>query len=302
MADQTRVRRTTLVVPANRPRMIEKSATLPTDVVMLDMEDAVVYTDEAKRDARDSVRSGLRSVDFSTREVIVRINPVHSRWFEEDVLAVVEARPHAVVPAKLNSGEDVAILDAALTKAGAPPDMRIWAEAETVGAVLRCAEIVGASDRVELIRFGMGDYTVSAQGQFTDGNDHLIYPLSHVLAVARDVGIQAIGSAVVFGDLGRLDLIRKQAKFLRKLGYDGATVIHPNHLPVVNEVFTPSLEEIEWSLSQEAMMLAAAGEAAIVVDGQLVEMVNLKLARRTLAIARQLGLTPPSSGTSDGVG
>ena len=65
------IRRSTLVVAADRGRMVEKSATLPTDVVMLDMEDAVVYTDHAKAEARATVLAAMRSVDFSGKEVIV---------------------------------------------------------------------------------------------------------------------------------------------------------------------------------------------------------------------------------------
>jgi citrate lyase subunit beta/citryl-CoA lyase len=130
-------------------------------------------------------------------------------------------------------------------------------------------------------------------GQFADDNSHLIYPLSKVLAVARWLGLMATAAAVVFSDIRRVDLVRQNAVLLRRLGYDGATVIHPSHLAEVNGVFTPTADEIEWALRQEEILTKAGADAVVVVDGQLVEMVHLKLARRTLAIARKLGLVGP---------
>ncbi len=286
------IRRSTLVVPADRGRMVEKSATIPTDVVMLDMEDAVVYTDHAKGEARATVLAAMRSIDFSGKEVIVRVNQVGSPWFREDVETVVAAGPHAVVPAKITNAQDLMLVDAALTAAGAGPSLKIWPGIETVGAVLRCREIAAASERVELLRFGIGDYTVTMHGQFSDGNEHLLVPLTQVLSIARDAGLFATAATVVFSDIHRLDFVRQQAVLLRRLGYDGATVVHPSHVGEVNEVFTPTAAEIEWALHQEDLL---AGSAAVLVDDRLVEMVTLKLAQRTLAIARKLGLIVGSS-------
>jgi citrate lyase subunit beta/citryl-CoA lyase len=270
--------------------MVEKSTTLPTDVIMFDLEDAVPYTDEAKRVGRATVVSALERFQFGPREVIVRLNALGSPWFEADLEAVVAVRPHAVVPPKVTTAEDMAAVSAALDAAGAPPELRIWAGIETAGAVLRCEEIAAASPRIELLRFGFGDYTVTMHGQFADTNEHLLYPLSHVLAVARDRGLGATTTAVVFSDIRRLDLVRESALFARKLGYDGCTVIHPSHLDVVNEVFAPTPEEIQWALQQEDLLAAESGNAVAVVEGHLIEQVHLKLARRTLAIARELGL------------
>jgi citrate lyase subunit beta/citryl-CoA lyase len=289
--DDVKVRRTTLVVPANRRRFIEKSITTEADVVMLDMEDAVVYTDEAKAEARRTVLYAMRNIDFSHKEVIIRANPVNSPWFDADLETIVQARPQAIVPAKVTTADDVMKVEAKLEAAGAPDDLGIWVGVETVGAVLNCESIARASRRVELLRFGIGDYTVTMQGQFAEDNSHLIYPLSKVLAVARWLGLMATAAAVVFSDIRRVDLVRQNAVLLRRLGYDGATVIHPSHLAEVNAVFTPTADEIEWALRQEEMLAKAKDDAVVVVDGQLVEMVHLKLARRTLAIARKLGLT-----------
>jgi citrate lyase subunit beta/citryl-CoA lyase len=274
--------------------MIEKAATLDADAIMLDWEDAVAYSASSKQQARDLTIESLAGLDFGSRQVVVRINPPGTPWFDADLEAISRARPspRAVLATKVKTGDDVAATSAALDAAGVPPDVRIWATIDTASALLRCAEIANASSRVELLRFGFGDYTVSMHGQFAEGDEYIayVYPLTHVLAVARDLGHFATAAAVVFSDIHRLDLIRDQAQFLRRLGYDGATVIHPSHLQVVNEVFTPSTEEISNALRYEQVLSAGDDAAVAMIDGHLVEQVHLEQARRTLRIAQVLGL------------
>jgi citrate lyase subunit beta / citryl-CoA lyase len=288
--DDVHLRRSTLVVPADRPHMIEKAIASAADVLMLDMEDAVVYTGQAKMLAQQTVVEAMRSLDFGGKEVIVRVNELGSPWFDADMEACLQACPDAIVPAKTRTEDDLRAVDRRMDELGMPGDQRLWVGIETASAVLRCWQIGDASRRVELLRFGLGDYTVTMRGQFSDDNQHLLVPLTLVLATARSLGLEATAAAVVFSDFRNSGLVRQQAALLRKLGYDGATVIHPDHVEPVNDVFTPSGEEVAWALRQVAA-LDESGDAALVVDGQLVEMVSVKLARRTLAIAARLGLS-----------
>lgn len=289
------IRRSNLVVPANKERMIEKAIGTEADVIMLDMEDAVAYTSETKAQAQQVVVQARQSLDFGDKEVIIRINALGSDWFERDLAAAIAAQPRAIVPAKITSADDLRAIDNRLTALGASEELRLWVGLETVHAVMRSEDIALASPRVELLRFGFGDYTATMQGQFPDTIEHLVFPLTKVLATARMFGLQATGPAVVFGDLKRLDLVRAQAAYLRLLGFDGATIIHPSHIAPVHEAFTPSAEEIDWALRQQRAMQDAGGEGVVVIDGHVVEEVHLKLAVRTIAVARKLGLVPDPS-------
>jgi citrate lyase subunit beta/citryl-CoA lyase len=289
-AGEIHLRRTTLVVPANKPSMIAKAAGTDADVLMLDMEDAVAYTEDDKRGAQEAILAARQTVDFRDKEVIIRVNALGSPWIEGDIQAALEFQPRAIVPPKLTGPDDIRSIERHLTAFGASNDLHLWAGLETVSAVMRSDEIAQASPRIEVLRFGFGDYIESMQGQFTDSLEILVFPLTKVLATARMLGIMATGPAVVFGDIKRLDLVRSMSLFMRQLGYDGATVVHPTHIAEANAVFTPSQEEIDWALQQEKALADAHGKAAIVIDGRLVEMVNIKLARRTLGIARKLGL------------
>jgi citrate lyase subunit beta / citryl-CoA lyase len=287
--------RSTLVVPGNRLHMIQKAATLEADALMIDWEDAVAYTASAKQQARDLTIQSLAETDFGRRQIVVRINPPGSPWFEDDLEAISHALPHprAILATKVSGAGDILTTADALDAAGVPSEVRIWATIDTASALLRSSEIATASARVELLRFGFGDYTVSMHGQFAEGDEYIayVYPLTHVLAVARDRGHFATAAAVAFSDIRNLDLIKSQALFLRRLGYDGATVIHPSHLPVVNEVFTPSAAEIADALRYEQVLDVGDDAAVAIIDGHLVEHVHLEQARRTLRIARALGIT-----------
>jgi citrate lyase subunit beta/citryl-CoA lyase len=295
------VRRSVLIVPANKLRMIEKAIGTEADVLMLDMEDAVAYTPAAKTEAQEVISETGRTVDFGTKEVIIRVNVLDSPWFERDLAAAIAARPRAIVPAKITSAAELREFDRRLMALGAPSDLRLWPGLETVHAVMRSQSIALASARIEVLRFGFGDYTATMQGQFPDTIDHLVFPLTKVLATARMYGLQATGPAVVFGDLKRLDLVRAMAVFLRRLGYDGAMIIHPSHIAEVHAAFTPSTEEIEWALRQTQAMRDAEAQAVVVVDGHVVEEVHLKLAGRTLAVARKLGLIPENGTQFSGI-
>jgi citrate lyase subunit beta/citryl-CoA lyase len=294
------VRRSTLVVPANKLRMIEKAVGTEADVVMLDMEDAVAYTPANKTQAQEVIVEARSTLDFGSKELIVRVNALGSPWFEGDLVAAIAAHPRAIVPAKITSVAELREVDRRLMALGAPSDLRFWVGLETVHAVMRSERIALASPRVEVLRFGFGDYTATMQGQFPDTIEHLVFPLTKVLATARMYGFQATGPAVVFGDLKRLDLVRAQAAFLRRLGFDGATIIHPSHIAEVHAAFTPTADEIEWALRLEHALRDDTGEAVAVLDGHVVEAVHLKLANRTLAVARRLGLVsePPRSASA----
>ncbi|MEA2683713.1 MAG: citrate lyase subunit beta / citryl-CoA lyase [Chloroflexota bacterium] len=256
---ELRSRRATLVVPADQRRLIEKAIHTEADVLLLDLEDSVEQTDDAKAHARATLEVAIQTLDFGDKEVTIRLNAVESRWFAEDLLTCVACHPDAVIPAKIRSAADLATFELSLVAAGAAPDLRIAVGIETVGAVLRCHEIAAASDRVNLLRFGIGDYTLSMHGQFANTNDHLLVPLTNVLSVARDRGIMATAAVVAFTADRHLDVIRDQAILLRRLGYDGATVGRPSQVTIVNEVFATGGRELDWLSLQRGAKVADPG-------------------------------------------
>src|SRR5258708_39359592 len=114
---EIRARRSLLIVPI-RQRTVEKAPTTQADVLMLDLDDGVPYTEIAKSEARDLVAQALSTADFHGKEVVVRINPLDTPWWREDIEAVAHSSAHAVVPPKIESAEDIRRVDPALLEAG----------------------------------------------------------------------------------------------------------------------------------------------------------------------------------------
>lgn len=284
------VRRSLLIVPAGRQRPVEKAPSLPADVIMYDLDDGVVFSEDEKRAARERVVDALvgrRGVE----QVAVRTNALDTPWWRDDVIAATEAGVDAVVPAKVRKAEDVQVIEDAIRAASR--ETEIWPMIETPGAVLNCEHIATASELLGGLLFGVGDYTAAVHGEFDDAIDHLAYPLGKLICAARDAGLAAMAPAVSFSDMSRLDVIESQALYLRKLGFDGAMVMYPGHLETVNDVFTPTAEEVRWAQRVDAEMRAAGetSQSSVVIDGRLVEIVNLTVARKVLAKAERLGLT-----------
>src|SRR3981081_338440 len=120
------VRRSTLVVPANKLRMIEKAVGTEADVVMLDMEDAVAYTPAHKTQAQEVIVEAGSTLAFGSKELIVRVNALGSPWFDGDLVAAIAAHPRAIVPAKITSVAELREVDRRLMALGAPSDLRFW--------------------------------------------------------------------------------------------------------------------------------------------------------------------------------
>ena len=145
-----RPRRSVLYMPGANERALEKAKTLPADALILDLEDAVAP--DAKVAARDRVCAAAASGDYGAREVTIRVNGIGTPWHADDLAAAGKAGPAAVVVPKVDSADEVRAIAAAL-----PEPVEIWAMIETPVAVLHCAEIAAASERLTALVLGTND-------------------------------------------------------------------------------------------------------------------------------------------------
>ncbi len=284
-----------LLVPASNPRMIQKAADSDADVVMIDLDDAVVYEDASKHAAQRTLLEAMAAIDFRGKEVVVRVNATDTPWWRDDIRACADAGIRVIMPPKANNAADlIAVTDFldTLPNAGA---MRMWPMIETTGAVIHCERIAAEVPRLSGLCFGVGDYTVSVGAHFVDIPDRIAYPLGKMVCVARHHGLVPLAPAVAFTDMNRDSIIEDWGSYLRRLGYDGALVVHPRHVAIINRIFSPSREEIDSALEmRDAIGQArAANRAAVIIGGKLIEKVNIDIAARTLAIAEKLGLVDP---------
>lgn len=299
-ASIVRPRRTILAVPGSSDRFIEKSRTQPVDAVFLDLEDAVAPA--AKVESRSRIVTALKSGGWRAGLVTVRVNDWTTPWTYADVAEVVgNAGAHidALVLPKAQSGDHVKALDLLLTqveKGAGLPVGRIGLEVQIEDApgLARVNEIAAASQRLQSLVFGPGDFMASmGMGSLNVGSaipgydgDHFHYVLMGILVAARAHGLQAIdGPYVAIRDL---DGFRASAAKAAALGYDGKWVLHPDQVAAGNEIFTPPAADIERArriVEAYAHATAEAGGAvgAIVVDNEMVDEAGVRLARTILA-------------------
>ena len=138
-----RPRRSVLYLPGANERALEKAKTIPADALILDLEDAVAP--DAKPAARERVCATIADTGYGPRELAIRVNGLDTGWHTDDVRAVAQAGPAAVVVPKIGSAADVHAVERALEAAGAPEHTLIWAMVETPAAMFAAQQIAAAS-------------------------------------------------------------------------------------------------------------------------------------------------------------
>lgn len=299
-----RLRRCQLAVPGSSDKMMTKAASLGVDHVFLDLEDAVAPN--AKVEARGQIVNALNTLDFGSTIRCVRINDLDTHYAYEDIITVVEGagdKIDTILVPKVRNACDVRFVDRLLTqiemKLGITRRIGIELLIEEAEAMMRVDEIAGASDRIEALIFGMGDYSAS-QGIDTRAiagdsgypGDIWHYARFKMIVAARTYGLDAVdGPFVNFrdGDWFRTECVRA-----KQLGAVGKWAIHPSQVAIAQEVFSPSQEEVDKAYKAVAAYREAQeqGLGAIQVDGQMVDVATVRLVQKVIDQAELAGIKP----------
>ncbi len=270
--------RSVLIAPAVRPDFIAKLPSRGADLLFLDCEDAVPAN--AKAEARAVVGEWLPRLAGSGSTVVVRINPVGSEWFADDVSEGLPPEVRAVVIPKIERLTELETASTALDDVGLT-EVGVFAGIETALGVAD-ARLLLAHPRVVAAYFGAEDFVADMGGVRTDGNAEVAYARARVALAARLASIPAVDQVVTnFSDDARY---RREASEARNLGYDGKLCIHPAQVAPANEMFTPSAAELDRARRLLAAYEASAadGVAAIDFEGQMVDEPLAVQARRLL--------------------
>lgn len=262
-------RRSILFSPGDEPELLRKAPGTGADTVVLDLEDAVAP--DAKQEAREAVADVLTDPAFDPDcEVCLRVNPDPAVADADlDVVFADDPRIDAVMLPKVESADDVAVLESLLADHGAA-DIPVLVLCESAAGVLH-AEAIAASDPVVAVAFGAEDLSADIGASRTEEGTEVLYAREHVVLAAAAADVEAIDT--VFTDIEATDRLREETEFALELGFDGKMCIHPAQVPVVNDSFTPAPDRIAWA--QRVLDAAAErdveGVGVFRVDGEMID-------------------------------
>jgi malyl-CoA/(S)-citramalyl-CoA lyase len=311
-----RLHRSELAVPGSSRRMLEKAPGLGADVIFLDLEDAVAPGD--KVEARRNVIEALRELDWSECTISVRINGLDTPWCYRDVVDVIEEagdRVDMLLVPKVEKSADIQFVATLLSQIEAEKELEpigLSVLVETAVGMANVETIAQACpERLEALVFGAGDFSVFTRARtrsvggsnpeyavLTDADergarelhwgDQWHYALARVVVAARAYGLRPIDGP--FGDIEDPEAYRAAAGRAATLGCEGKWAIHPSQVQLANDVFSPTETEVVEAERLLATMEQAQreGKGAATLDGRLIDMALLPMARRVLERAERI--------------
>jgi citrate lyase beta subunit len=282
---EPRLRRSLLITPGNRPERLAKAATLPADVIVLDLEDGVPPNE--KDTARREIADFLRTADRGPRERCVRVNAAGTPELAADLAALPFGCVDSLMIPKVERPAALADFEKAVRAHGVGDVLDLIVSIETPRGVLDALAIADASRWSSALFFGSGDYCGCTGAAVTPAA--LQFPRATVSAAAAAAGLQALDAAF-FTAVKDAEATRQDAYAARDLGFCGKLVFHPIQVAVANEVFSPTAAELNWATrAVEGYRAATArGLGTVMVDGSFVAIDLVLLAEQTLARARQI--------------
>jgi citrate lyase subunit beta/citryl-CoA lyase len=275
--------RSLLYVPVTSERFVARAHTRGADAIILELEDAVAPSEKDR--ARGLVQEAAARVSQGGADVLVRINRPW-RLAVRDIEASLGPNVRGLVLPKVDSAEHVlalAEIAASVEAEQSIPQSVFFPRIEGPKGLLNAAEIAAAHPRVVAIGLGSSDYTIALGMEVgSPGNSMASFQLVNAAAAA---GIAAIGLVSTITDFNDLDWFRHVAQESRALGLRGAPCVHPSQEPIVNEVFSPTADELARArrIVEEYEQALASGEGAITVDGEFVDVPYYEQAKRLLA-------------------
>jgi citrate lyase subunit beta/citryl-CoA lyase len=280
--------RSMIFTPGHRRDLIEKAIRSGSDAVIIDLEDAVAI------DLKPQARQLLADLPPSAVPLFVRTNGPETGMIWDDVVAAGRAGVAGLVIPKAEYPETIIQIDGALTTlemtSGHPVgSIGIIPLIESAVGVLNTYDMAVASDRVECVMFGggeQGDLVADLGCEWTPDGTGLMQARSQVLLASRAAGIEHPFEAV-FMDFRNLEALRVESELARRLGYVGKVAIHPGQVAVINDVFTPAPDVVEYQRKVLAAFeqAEADGSASISVDGKMVDYAVARVARTVIARA-----------------
>ena len=282
-----------LFIPGNNPGMLLNADVHGADAIILDLEDAV--SPDQKDAARILVRNAVKTLKYDNTQVIVRINPPGTAFYDQDLETVVPLKPNMIMPTKVDGREYIEELHVKITelerKYGIPEGaIRLIPLIETAEGIENAFQIAKADKRVTALFLGAEDYSADLHAQRSKQGGEILYARGRILNAARAAGIEAYDTP--FTDVNDEEGLIADATLAREMGFTGKAAISPRHIDGINEAFTPSKAEIQYAKEvlyaiEEGKRL---GKGAVSLRGKMIDKPVVDRAARVMETAKALGI------------
>lgn len=283
--------RSLVFVPGNRANMLERAKEFPADIIMVDLEDSV--PPEEKVNARNLAIEWVPKLRALGHRVMVRVNSLDTGLTRDELTAVVSPDLAGISLGKVEFPQDVRDVASILTSLERsvgiePGQVKIIPWIENARALVGAYQIATASDRIVGIAFGGEDYTDDMGLERTDTGEEIYFPRATVAVAARAARVASLDSPYVL--FRNSDGLRADAGQARKLGFTGKFAIHPAQIDIINELFSPSDEELAYAQKVvDAWYEAEAqGRGSADLDGRMIDVPVIKRAQNLLALAESI--------------
>jgi len=278
--------RTALFTPADRPDRVTKALQLPTDAVIVDLEDAV--HDSAKAEARARIRAYAALDRRPGLALLVRVNALGTPFAETDLAAIALPGVDGVVLPMVSTCDDLVETDQVLTRAERAAGLRegaipVIAIIETAAGVTGLSGLAQRPLRLSQLAFGAGDLALDLGVSWTSDNPALLNAKAQLPLWSRALGLPG-PLDTAYPRVRDHEGFEQECTHAAALGFGGKMCIHPDQLDIARRVFLPGVAEIERAHRVVVAFDAASrdGRAAITVDGDFVDYPVAARARQLL--------------------
>jgi (S)-citramalyl-CoA lyase len=281
-SNKINVRRSFIFTPGLKPEMFPKAISSGADMVCIELEDGIAIKD--KDEARKNTFKALETLEVKSGvELVVRVNCQRTKFGLMDLEAVVSSKTNvkAIMLPKVKTPDEIIFIDDMLTDCGLNTDLHVIME--TNEALESIYDIAHASKRIVALYFGGVD--MAAELRVPNEYKNLIYARSRLVHAGASVGVDVID--VPYLDLEDMDGMKKEAELVRDLGFTGKGSIHPKQINMLNEIFTPSKEEII-KAKRIVDQFNESDTGLVVIDGKLIEKPVLREMQRKILIADKI--------------
>ena len=280
--NKIKVRRSFIFTPGLNPEMFPKALASGADMVCIELEDGIALKD--KDEARKNTINSLKTLEIKNDvELVVRVNCQRTKPGLLDLEAFISSKLNvkALMLPKVKTPDEISFIDDLLTDCNLDTDLHVIME--TNEALENIYDIAHASKRIVALYFGGVD--MAAELRVPNSYENLTYARSKLVHAGASVGVDVID--VPYLDLEDMNGMKKEAELVRNLGFTGKGSIHPKQINILNEVFTPSKEEII-KAKKIVDQFNASDTGLVVIDGKLIEKPVLREMKRRILVAEKI--------------